>query len=307
MKKAHKLKKWSYAKTKKERDLVCRELFSHMDDVVVSTVKPNAKIKDVLLQELLSRKPEYVNWKKLICKSFFKCKPVLLSKDELKKAVESKTGYDLESALLYVEAIVRRVIAMRVNPWTQARRFLKSRPGCNKSFALSLREMSFDRKFFEDIVGDEAPNIQPAIHSKKFKKRYARIAKRREVFFEKFPEDFYHSWSSKTGELMFWAIMTQDALRDLRKSAMKLVDNRELFDETYTAKKWPNDVEKMKWSRLIIKAAMLGKDNTWLHSQFAMWLENELALDNINRLEQDWELKFITRPEDFDVRVMREF
>lgn len=310
MKKAHKLKNWSCKKAKKSRDLVCRELLDHMNDVVTLPTKLKAKVKDVLLQALLSRKPEYMRWKKLITKflkGFFECKPVLLDKDELKSVIESKTGYDLESVLNYVEVnIARRVIAMRVNPWTQAKQFLKSRPGCNKSFALSFREMSFDRKFFEDIVGDEIPNIHTALSNKEAK-RYAKADKQRKAFFEKFPEDFYHSWSSKTDDLMFWAIMTEDPLRDLRKSAMKLVNDRELFDETYTSKKWPVDVEKMKWSKLVIKAAMLGKDNMWLHSQFAMWLENELALDNINSLEQDWELKFITHPEDFDVRAMREF
>lgn len=303
---ADKLKKWDCKRAKCARDLVCKELAEHLSDAIMAPSTPSVTVQEALFQELLRRKPECKKWKKMVLQmlpNWFSAKATVLSKDEIKFYVEQKTGYDLESAVKYFEVnVFRRVIAMRLNPLRQARQFLYTRPGC-KARSLSFRAMSFDRAFFEDVIGDGVPEVAPKAGTPEEERR-VKWVREHQVLAKKFPEDSCCTWSTKTAELMFWAVMTQDKLRDLRKDAMQLRagDKRASYgsmNEIATAKHWPSDVKKMEWPKLVLKAALLGYDEKWLHAQFAMWLENELLSSKLSEDEQAWDFKFMSRQDDF--------
>jgi len=301
------LKTYDFRKAKNERGLLCKVLadvaMGYHDEGDNGHELQMALAK--LAKLLFKRNPEYLKWKKHLKKSYrgMVC-PVKMNLEKFQKAIEAETGYSLEAAMDYVEVnFFRRLIAMKVNPWKEAFCAWHSRPGCTAR-SPNLKSMCFDRRFFEGLMAGERPSFKLINASPELKMRREKANAEFEKLKKKFPEDSYLAWGTKEDEMMFWAIMTQDALKDLKKKAMSIRDSDERasygsLNEIGTAKHWPDDIKQFEWPKMVLKASLEGKDEKWLHAQFAMWLESKLTQDKVFSLEKEWDFEFMTRPDDF--------
>ena len=278
--------------------------------------KRKGELMQVLGREVFRRKPEYLAWKKYLKKTYssgygYEIRDLRRknSEEDLEKLrkIGKNIGYTVESLFAYYEVnFLRRPISLVVNPWKIARISWLSRPGC-KGKSMYIAGLGFDTDFFFIDVLEKSQLIKtPEPKNEK----EARIRKKWDMEHQqltmKFPEDAGSVWGTMEDEMMFYAIMTCQELSDLRKRAkvLSIPDKGASYgsyNEVITAKHFPEQVKKMEWAKMVLKAGLAGKDEKWLHAQFARWLESRLLFKHLMPLERKWEREFISRPDDFGV------
>ena len=278
--------------------------------------KRKGELMQVLGREVFRRKPEYLAWKKYLKKTYssgygYEIRDLQRknSEEDLEKLrkIGKKLGYTVESIFIWYEVnFLRRQISLVVNPWNVARISWLSRPGC-KGKSMHVAGLGFDTDFFffdvlekSHLIKTYEPKNEKEV---RLRKKWNREHQQLSV---KFPEDAGSVWGTIEDEMMFYAIMTCRELSDLRKKA-KILRSPEngasygSYNEVITAKHFPAQVRKMEWAKMVLKAGLAGKDEKWLHAQFARWLESRLLFEHLMPLERKWEREFISRPDDFGV------
>ena len=278
--------------------------------------KRKRELMQVLGREVFRRKPEYLAWKKYLKKTYHSSYGYEIqdlqrknSEEDLEKLrkIGKKLGYTLESIFVWYEVnFLRRPISLVVNPWKIARISWLSRPGC-KGKSMHVAGLGFDTDFFFIDVLEKSRLIKtPEPKDKKEARLRKKWNREHQQLSMKFPEDAGSMWGTMEDEMMFYAIMTCQELSDLRKRAKVLRTPEKgasygSCNEVITAKHFPEQVKKMEWARMVLKAGLAGKDEKWLHAQFARWLESQLLFKDVMPLEKKWEREFISRPDDFGV------
>lgn len=277
--------------------------------------KKNEFIK-IVAKEVFQRKPEYVAWKKYLKKTYhlgfgyevcdLERKNSEENLEKLRKAAKN-IDFTIDSVFVwYEEHFLRFPISLVVNPWRTARDSWLSRPGC-KGKSMQVAGLGFDMDFFFIDVLEEGRLIKmPEPKDKKEARLRKKWDKEHQQLSMKFPEDAGSAWGTMEDEMMFYAIMTCQELSDLRKRAkvLRIPEKGASYgscNEVVTAKHFPEQVRKIEWAKMVLKAGLAGKDEKWLHAQFARWLESQLLFKDVMLLEKKWEREFISRPDDFGV------
>ena len=278
--------------------------------------KRKGELMQVLGRDVFRRKPEYLAWKKYLKKTYHSSYGYEIqdpqrknSEEDLEKLrkIGKNLGYTVESIFVWYEVnFLRRPISLVVNPWKIARISWLSRPGC-KGKSMHVAGLGFDTDFFFIDVLEKSRLIKmPEPKDKKEVRLRKKWDSEHKQLTMKFPEDAGSVWGTMEDEIMFYAIMTCQELSDLRKRAKVLRTPEKgasygSCNEVITAKHFPEQVKKMEWAKMVLKAGLAGKDEKWLHAQFARWLESRLLFKDVMPLEKKWEREFISRPDDFGV------